>query len=64
MDLKNPKYNPFLIKDYFLFEYSAIDKSIRDKFRSKLLKRKGADRQKNVKLIDLLEEIIAKEDFD
>lgn len=64
MDLKNPKYNPFLVKDYFLFEYSAIDKSIRNEFRSNLLKRKGADRQKNVKLIDLLEEIIAKEDFD
>lgn len=63
MNLKNPKYNPFFVKDYFLFEYSAIDKNTRARFRTKLLKRKGAEEQKNVKLIDMLEEIVNEDDF-
>ena len=55
MDLKNAKYNPFFVKDYYLFEYSAIAPEARMEFTNKLMLRKGAADQKNVKLIVLLE---------
>jgi hypothetical protein len=63
MDLKNAKYNPFFVKDYYLFEYSAIDPEVRRKFHYKLIKRKGASGQKNVKLMCLLEEAVNEKMF-
>ena len=63
MDLKNAKYNPFFVKDYYLFEYSAIDPKVRREFHNKLIQRKGAYHQKNVKLMCLLEEAVTEKMF-
>ena len=64
MDLKNPKYNPFLVNDYYLFEYGAVPENIRSLFKEKVLRRKGAESQKNVKLIEYYESIINSGSFD
>lgn len=64
MDLKNPKYNPFFVKDYFLFEYGSIPADVRNEFRKKVLKRKGSPEQKNLKLIEYLERIVDSGRFD
>ena len=64
MDLKNPKYNPFLVNDYYLFEYGAVPENIRSLFKEKVLRRKGAESQKNVKLIEYYESIIDSGSFD
>lgn len=64
MDLKNPKYNPFFVSDYFLFEYGSIPADVRNEFRKKVLKRKGSPQQKNLKLIEYLERIVDSGRFD
>jgi hypothetical protein len=53
MYFKNSKYDPFITKDFFIFEISAIPLTSRLKFREKLLKRKGAEDQKNLSLLEL-----------
>ncbi len=58
MDLKNPKYNPFLVNDYYLFEYGAVPEKVRSLFKEKVLRRKGSEAQKNVRLIEYYESII------
>lgn len=63
MDLKNPKYNPFLINDYYLFEYGAIPEKVRATIKEKILKRKGAEKQKNLMLIEYYESIINSGNF-
>jgi len=57
MNLKNPKYNPFFISDYYIFEYSAVPREVRNKFRDRLMRRKGAAAQKNIMLINLLDDL-------
>ena len=64
MDLRNPKYNPFFINDYYLFEYGAIPENIRNQYRLKVLKRKGSVDQKNIKLIEYYENTIKAGSFD
>lgn len=64
MDLKNPKYNPFFVKDYFIFEYGAIPSEVREKFIKKVLKRKGAFSQKNIRLLQFLENTVRSGKFD
>lgn len=58
MDLKNPKYNPFFVNDYFLFEYGAIPESARKQYIENLLKRKGAADQKNARMVQYFENIV------
>lgn len=64
MDLKNPKYNPFFVNDYFLFEYGAIPEAVRRGYIEKVLKRKGAGDQKNIRLLQYLENIVSNGTFD
>ncbi len=64
MDLKNPKYNPFFVSDYFLFEYGAIPENVRTEYKKKVLKRKGSPEQKNLKLIEYFERKISTGLFD
>jgi len=53
MYFKNSKYDPFITKNFFIFEFSSIPLTSRLKFREKLLKRKGAEIQKNLSLLEL-----------
>jgi hypothetical protein len=64
MDLKNSKYNPFFVSDYFLFEYGAIPENVRTEYKKKVLKRKGSPEQKNLKLIEYFERKISTGLFD
>ncbi|NOS83496.1 MAG: hypothetical protein HOP31_00015 [Ignavibacteria bacterium] len=64
MDLKNSKYNPFFVNDYFLFEYGAIPENVRTEYKKKVLKRKGSPEQKNLKLIEYFERKISTGLFD
>ncbi|MBE2219668.1 MAG: hypothetical protein IAE90_15760 [Ignavibacteria bacterium] len=60
MNVKNFKYNPFLLKDFFIFEVGAIPKTKRLQFLKKLLNRRGSGDQKNVIFLKKLNEIIDK----
>ncbi len=60
MNVKNFKYNPFSLKDFFIFEVDAIPKTIRLQFLEKLLTRKGSGDQKNVIFLKKLNDIIDK----
>jgi hypothetical protein len=64
MNKINTQYNPFFIKDYYIFEYSSIPKEIRDEFKNRLKKRKGANTQKNIYLINELEHIVKTAEYD
>ncbi|MBL8017602.1 MAG: hypothetical protein JNK43_10045, partial [Ignavibacteria bacterium] len=58
MNAKNFKYNPFSLKDYFVFEVGAIPRTKRQGFIEKLSRRAGSDEQKNVTLLNELNKII------
>jgi len=60
MNVENFKYNPFSLKDFFIFEVGAILKTKRLQFLEKLLTRKGSGDQKNVIFLKKLNEIIDK----
>lgn len=53
MYFKNSKYDPFSSGEYFIFELAAIPLTSRLEFRENLLKRKGAENQKNLSLLDI-----------
>ncbi|MCX7878201.1 MAG: hypothetical protein N2510_06100 [Ignavibacteria bacterium] len=61
---QNEKYFLFNVKDEFLIELASHPRGIIEKFRTKLLKRKGADNQKNLKLLDLALNIIENENYE
>lgn len=56
--LKNPLFNPFFQDIYYIFEYGAVPAEIRSEFKKRILKRKGAGFQKNITLINGLEDTI------
>ena len=58
MNAKNFKYNPFSIKDFFIFEIGAIPNTKRESFIEKLGRRAGSEEQKNVTLMKELNNII------
>ena len=58
MDIKNYHFSPFSVNDYFLMELAAIPSAFRTGFKKKLLKRKGAESQKNMALLNILDDII------
>lgn len=55
MYLKNPLFNPFNSDNYYFFEFGSVPKKSRNEFRDKLLKRRGAENQKNLILFDSIE---------
>lgn len=58
MNAKNFKYNPFSIKDFFIFEIGAIPNTKRESFIEQLRRRAGSEEQKNVTLMKELNNII------
>jgi hypothetical protein len=58
MYLKNPLFNPHKSDNYYFFEFGSVPKHSREKFRLKLLKRKGAENYKNLILFDTIESLL------
>lgn len=64
MFIENQKYFLFNVRDEFLREVAVMPEEYRNKFLQKLLKRKGAENQKNVKLYKLAVETIETGEYD
>lgn len=58
MNANNFKYNPFSLKEYFVFEVGAIPRTIRERFIEKLSRRAGSEDQKNLIFLKELNRII------